>query len=315
MTYDYCLSCGKPLFGKEKEIGWKEKCLIRMFSSPTLPNIVLDEKAITYIAKSHIKEGNALSGVQKKLSFGLSKNKGGHLSLIDYPTGYILKPQCDDPFFPESENLVMNLAEIAGIVTVPHGLVPVGDSLAYICKRIDRENNKKIPMEDFCQLSLRLTEDKYKGSYEAMKGVILKYSSNPRLDEVELFYRLLFCFLTLNSDMHLKNFSLWDNGNGYRLSPCYDLLPVNLVFPYDREETALSLNGKKKNLRLKDFLAFAENGTDKEVIERRVALNIIHKLLTLEERFIEEIEHSYLSDEYKRKFIFLMKERFDRLRG
>lgn len=37
------------------------------------------------------------------------------------------------------------------------------------------------------------------------------------------------------------------------------MLPVNIVLPADREETALTLNGKKRNLRRKDFLLLAEH--------------------------------------------------------
>jgi serine/threonine-protein kinase HipA len=63
------------------------------------------------------------------------------------------------------------------------------------------------------------------------------------------------CFLTGNNDMHLKNFSLIHREDSIDLSPAYDLLNVNLVFPKDQEETALTLNGRKKNIRLQDFEA------------------------------------------------------------
>ena len=55
--------------------------------------------------------------------------------------------------------------------------------------------------------------------------------------------------------MHLKNFSLIDiPGMGYVLSPAYDMIASGLVVEGDDEELALTLNGKKKNLRKKDFL-------------------------------------------------------------
>lgn len=65
-----------------------------------------------------------------------------------------------------------------------------------------------LAMEDFCQLDLRLTQDKYKGSYERCAKVIERYSSRVGFDMTELFMRLVFSFVTGNSDMHLKNFSL-----------------------------------------------------------------------------------------------------------
>ena len=42
-------------------------------------------------------------------------------------------------------------------------------------------------MEDMCQLTERLTEDKYHGSYEQIAKAILKYSATPGLDVVNFF--------------------------------------------------------------------------------------------------------------------------------
>lgn len=117
-----------------------------------------------------------------------------------------------------------------------------------------------LAMEDFCQLDLRLTQDKYKGSYERCAKVIERYSSRVGFDMTELFMRLVFSFVTGNSDMHLKNFSLIETAEKsgeYVLSPAYDLLPVNVILPADIEQTALTLNGKKRNIRRKDFYSFA----------------------------------------------------------
>lgn len=66
----------------------------------------------------------------------------------------------------------MHLAEAAGIKTEPHSLIRFADGeLCYITRRVDR-TKKEIAMEDMCQLSERLTEDKYKGSYERIAKLI-----------------------------------------------------------------------------------------------------------------------------------------------
>ena len=58
--------------------------------------------------------------------------------------------------------------------------------------------------------------------------------------------------------MHLKNFSLLHEPNiGWSLSPAYDLVSTALVLPDDSEETALPMNGKKANLKRKDWQALA----------------------------------------------------------
>ena len=56
--------------------------------------------------------------------------------------------------------------------------------------------------------------------------------------------------------MHLKNFSLIETNEGsqkYVLSDAYDMLSTNVVIPTDKEELALTINGKKQNIRKKDF--------------------------------------------------------------
>ena len=52
-----------------------------------------------------------------------------------------------------------------------------------------------------------------------------------------------------------------------RLSPTYDLLPTVLLIPEDREEMALTLNGKKRKLKLSDFRQF---GLALRLTERQV---------------------------------------------
>ena len=73
--------------------------------------------------------------------------------------------------------------------------------MAYITKRFDREIRgdrvRLHAMEDFCQLSNRLTQDKYKGSYESCGKIISKYSDHPGLDLSELFLRVAFSFIIM----------------------------------------------------------------------------------------------------------------------
>lgn len=149
----------------------------------------------------------------------------------------------------------MHLASRSGIETVPHSLIRLkSGELAYITKRVDRFKNEKLHMEDMCQLTERLTEHKYKGSYEQIAKAIHKYSQNPGLDVILFYEIVLFCFLTGNNDMHLKNFSLLENkSKNYILCPAYDLVATSLVVEDDDEELALNLNGKKKKLKRSDF--------------------------------------------------------------
>lgn len=308
-----CLYCGKNL-RVENASGWHISCIKKFFGTTNFPYIEINDSTLEKLATESSAKGYTVPGVQKKLSLHLvSDGKQPRLTLVDYPTGYILKPQVEHfEALPESEYLVMCMAEAVGISTVPHALILKGDTHAYITKRIDRvmdkEQGQKLAMEDFCQLDLRLTQDKYKGSYERCAKIIKQFSKRSKLDLTELFYRLVFFYLTGNSDMHLKNFSLIETAvgsNQYVLSPAYDLLPVNVMMPEDKEEVALTLNGKKANIRKSDFLLFAKNIGMEEAIARKMMIKMIEKKDVLTSMCLS----SYLPEHLKTAFIALIETR------
>lgn len=310
-----CLCCSKPFTDKatpeEITSGWHKRCVKKFFGTNTLPEIDLNNDVIEQLAIESTNKGLTVTGVQKKLSLHLTENKNEkpRLTLINYPTGYILKPQTEEyKCLPESEYLVMRLAELSGIKVVPYALIKVNNQFAYITKRVDRLDGCKLGMEDFCQLDGRMAVDKYKGSYERCGKVIASFSNMKKLDSVDLFIRIVFCFVVGNSDMHLKNFSLietFSNSSEYVLSSAYDLLPVNVVNPADTEETALTLNGKKRNIRRKDFLALAESFE----IEKSVAEKLINSIVSKVDIYIEECKNSYMSDNLKNAMCELIKNR------
>ena len=255
---------------------------------------------------------------KKKISLHLSTEKEARLTLVDFPTGFILKPQVAEfSSLPEAEHLVTLMAERSGLSVVPHALIRMNREYAYITKRIDRSTLSDtsfvlLAMEDFCQLSLRLTQDKYKGSYEQCAKVIRQYSYRPALDLSELFLRLIFCFLTGNSDMHLKNFSLFEPvpcSGDYILSPAYDLLPVNVIMPEDTEEFALQMCGKKTNIQKKHFLAYA-----KQIgIAQRSAEIMIQSMLKRIPLWQKMCSESFLPSNLKQSFSTLITHRAQRL--
>ena len=308
-----CFCCGKPL-KTDNDNGWHKACIKRFFGTVDIPEIEIDEKTLESLAAQSTSKGLTVPGVQKKLSLHLSTdNHNPRLTLVNYPTGYILKPQVREfECLPEAEQLVMTMADATGISTVPHALIKSGDNLAYITKRIDRvfgkTEIKMLAMEDFCQLDLRVTADKYKGSYERCAKVIGRYSSQIGLDMAELFMRLVFSFVVGNSDMHLKNFSLIETdeaSNTFVLSPAYDLLPVNVIMPEDTEEFALALNGKKTHIRKKDFFVFAEEcGISKASAEKMIA-----KIVSMKPKYIDMCNGSLLPDHLKERFAELIEQR------
>lgn len=315
-----CLCCGKPLRTEDTHFGWHKSCIRRFFGTIELPEIAIDEATFEALATESTNKGYTVPGVQKKLSLHLfAEGNTPRLTLVNYPTGYILKPQVSEfEALPQAEHLVMGMADAAGISTVPHALIMGKDSPAYITKRVDRifmkNKMQMLAMEDFCQLDLRLTQDKYKGSYERCAKIIERYSSRKGLDITELYLRLVFSFLVGNSDMHLKNFSLLETEEGsgkYVLSPAYDLLPVNVIMPEDKEQFALAMNGKKTHIRRKDFLVFAEECA----MTRSSAKKMIAMLVSKKEKLLAVCQNSLLPEHLKERLASLIEERAGILEG
>lgn len=313
-----CLCCGKTL-STPNETGWHKACIKRFFGTTELPEIDISNETLNLLATETTNKGFTVPGVQKKLSLQLiSDGSKPRLTLVNYPTGYILKPQVAEfEALPESEQLIMEMADMAGISTVPHALIKGSGGLAYITKRVDRnltkDNIEMLAMEDFCQLDLRLTEDKYRGSYERCAKIIKKYSSRIGIDITEFYIRLVFCFIVGNSDMHLKNFSLIETAEGsqeYVLSPAYDLLPVNANLPEDKEQFALTMNGIKMHILKGDFLKFASTCD----IPRKTAIKLIQNLVSYTPKWLKMCDDSILPDDLKERLRQIIIERTEVLK-
>ena len=314
-----CLCCGKEILSgvsiSEKDWCWHKKCVKNFFHTKEMPILDVTKEQLEMLASETVNEGLTIPGVQKKLSLHLSSDTDARLTIVNYPTGYILKPQTDEfKNMPEFEDLAMRMAEILGIQTVPHALIKMNGEYAYITKRIDREITERevrlYAMEDFCQLSNRLTQDKYRGSYENCGKIIKKYSDTPGLDLAEMYLRVLGSFVIGNSDMHLKNFSLKETESGnriFKLSDAYDMLPVNIIMPEDQEQLALTINGKKRNIHKKEFRILAEACE----ISLNVAERMIRRVCGLKEKLFKQIDMAYLSEEQKEQVKILVQERMD----
>jgi serine/threonine-protein kinase HipA len=298
---DKCLFCYKPL--ENNQVDYHPVCSKKFFGTYAPPVIDLSLDRIKEIAINSLTNRIAVTGVQPKLSLDLSisgKNEK-RLTLVGLWGKYILKPPFEDyPEMVEIEDLTMHMAEELKIKTAEHTLARLqSGELAYITKRFDRIKKEKVPVEDMAQLTETLTENKYRGSMELIARTIKKYSNYAGFDLIRLFEVTLFSFLTGNSDMHLKNFSLLtDKDNETLLSPAYDLLSTKLLVPADKEDLALSLNGKNNNIRRKDFNTFAQY---LEIGEKTLE-NIYNRFYISLPVLEEWIEKSFLSAVMKNKY-------------
>lgn len=211
---------------------------------------------------------------------------------------------------PEVEDLTMHLAKLFKIETAQHALIETSNGeLAYITKRFDRVNEKKIHIEDLCQLSELLTEQKYKSSYERVGKIIKRYTTNSGLDAIKYFRLVLFSFLTGNNDMHLKNFSLMHTKQGILLSPAYDLLNVNLIFPQDKEEVALTLDGRKSKIKQKNFNQLALSLGITQIVRNNIYRDFSKQM----DKVNALINRSFLPKQYKEAYIRIFQDKMKQI--
>lgn len=295
-----CLYCYKELNADETD--FHKACSKRFFGSATPPLLTLNKDQLEALAKEIIVKSVAVTGVQPKLSLQLekTKNEAPRLTLVGLYGDYILKPSSEQyPCLPENEDLTMHLAEVAGIRTAAHSLIRLSSGeLAYITRRFDRLNGQKIAVEDFCQLTETLTEYKYRGSVEKIGKLVRQFTTNKGYELQRLFELVLFCYLTGNTDMHLKNYALIENSLGqYELSPAYDLLSTLLVLS-DEEESALTINGKKNRLKRTDFDSVAKSLQ----INEKTVITIYQRFAKILPTWQQWIERSFLSTEMKKQY-------------
>lgn len=263
----------------------------------------------------------SLSGVQPKASLVVNMNhqlvkpaEGEHGTYIlkPAPTSYAL---FERKYCPANEHLTMQLAlQVYHLETAANGLCFFRDGEeAYICRRFDvGPNGQKYQQEDFASLAGLTNANggsdyKYSNlSYEECADIIRKYVKAAPVEILKFFRIVVFNYLTLNDDAHLKNFSLINRGDGeYHLAPAYDLINTSLhlgmprIFALDKglfkEGMLLS---DVKNVSRKDFEEFGH----------RIGLapRLVHRELdtfAAEFPMVKElIDHSFLSDALKRSY-------------
>lgn len=261
----------------------------------------------------------SLSGAQPKFSVVISDEntlrytrdgEQGTFILKPRPTGYQI---INRDFCAANEHVTMQIAwRVYGIETAANALCFFDDGTpAYITRRFDVHSGGKYKQEDFAAL-LGYTKDnaganyKYdKASYEECAEIIHRHVKAALIDIRRFFRLLLFNFVTLNDDAHLKNFSLIERNGEYRLSPAYDLINTSLQL---RESRIFALD---KGL-FKEGMVFTDTRTirrsDFEEFGKRVGLptKVIKQeidMFTSEQPLVKELlGRSFLSSELQKQY-------------
>lgn len=300
-----CLYCYERV-ENVKEGEYHQKCSKKFWKNERPPELTLDAAALKNWMQETVRRGISLTGVQPKLSAGLEERR---LTYTGLP-GFIVKlPHSDYIEMVENEDVTLKIAAALGIKVCEHSLLRTQEGvLVYVARRFDRAGKKKTHVEDFYQLKtewnfkykyIRAEDKKYKSSYEEIGGLIKQYSSFRPFDLLLFFETVLFCYLTGNNDMHLKNFSMLHIPGGARFAPAYDLLNVRILNPKDKEALALTLNGKKANLKRSDFDAFAKNLEIPPAYSQRLYL----KYLSATPKVKDWLNKSFLSEKNQSAYL------------
>jgi serine/threonine-protein kinase HipA len=307
-----CLFCCKDLNG-EKD--FHQKCSQFFFGSSSPPEVPYSLGQIPELAKHVVERSVSVPGVQPKLSMTLVNESGrrtdARLTVVGALGGlFIFKPPAEHyPELPENEHITMRIAGAFGIRVVPSCLIRLkSGELSYMTRRVDRDGHGgKIHMIDMFQVLDAY--DKYKGSMEKIGKALDMYSDEPLLDKMRFFELAVFSFLSGNSDMHLKNFSMIETPSGWVLAPAYDLLNVAIANPADNEELALTLKGRKNKLEPSHFVQF---GRELGLNEKQV-VGVFHRLLEQKDLAFDTVHSSFLTQGMQDKYISVLEERYSRL--
>lgn len=310
-----CLYCYEPLADGEQD--FHPACSKAFFGTEMPPKLEFTFQEMAELARQVVERSVAVPGVQPKISLSIvnkaiDKDNAGRLTIVGALEGnFILKPPTVNfPQLPENESVTMRIAEAFGMRVVPSSLIRLkSGELAYITRRIDRRaNGEKIHMLDMFQVIEAF--DKYKSSMERVGKAVNAHSSNTFYDLVNLFELTLFSFLTGNNDMHLKNFSLINyESDRWVLAPAYDLLNVAIANPADKEELALTLEGKKKKLKIDHFIRWGQQmGLNKKQID-----GVFSSFVSKKKEAKDWIRKSFLSEKMQADYIDLMGERLSRV--
>jgi serine/threonine-protein kinase HipA len=152
------------------------------------------------------------------------------------------------------EHAMLVLARRCGIASAESQIVTIGERDVLLVKRFDRENTadgyRRARMVS--GLTLLRAEDTHqsrdKWSYVALVEELRRVSTVPKKDASELFRRMVFNALISNTDDHPRNHAIIAWADGWKLSPAYDLTPMNLI-SLERRDLAMTCgdDGRRAN--------------------------------------------------------------------
>lgn len=211
------------------------------------------------------KIGTSAGGARPKILISEHKKTGeiiaGDREVSKDYNHYLVKLHIDDSDGYNKEKVeyvYYLLAKEAGINMMQSKLI---ENKHFATLRYDRQNGEKQHVLTVTGLTgWDFKSQPENSSYENVFKVALGLEV-PHKDLQQLFKRMVFNLVFRNVDDHLKNHSFIYNkeSNSWNLGPAYDLTyALNPLFTFKTTSRALSINGKRTSLTIKDILTIAE---------------------------------------------------------
>ncbi len=144
---------------------------------------------------------------------------------------WIAKFQAKNDSFPECrvELATMRLATECGMNVPQLAFEHVLGRDIYMIERFDRRPRgndlERLPFASGLTMLAAHESEVSAYSYADLAGVLRQHGTNVRADLHELFRRMVFNILVTNDDDHLRNHGFLRVGDGWNLSPLYDVVP------------------------------------------------------------------------------------------
>ena len=221
----------------------------------------LNELALLNIFKI----GTSAGGARPKIVIAEDKKTGeiiaGDRTINKNYNHYLVKLHLEDTDGYNKEKVEYAyylLAKEAGIDMMPSKLI---DDKHFATLRYDRQNGEKQHVLTVTGLTgWDFKNQQENSSYENVFKVALGLKA-PHKNLQQLFRRMVFNVVFKNVDDHLKNHSFMYNKerNQWNLGPAYDLTyALNPLLTFKTTSRALSINGKRTSITMRDVLSIAE---------------------------------------------------------
>ena len=249
-----------------------------------------DERGLTdKWLKQLLKPGSSLGGARPKASV---LDPQGNLWIAKFPSKH------DEGNVGAWEKVVHDLARMCGL-NVPESKLEhfSKNGSTFLVKRFDRVGSRRI---HFSSAMTMLGKTDGAGAkdgtgYLDMVSFIKSNGASPKEDLIELWKRVVFNMAVSNTDDHLRNHGFLLVSNGWRLSPLYDVNPVE-----EGDELALNVSEEDNRISIELAIKTAHYYGIKEADARKIANDILTTVRDNWERIAKQCGLSRTDIEDKR---------------